>query len=206
MHIAFVGWFCICIFTMADPFSSFKNADFATASRPPPPAAQRPPSRPHSAHPSNPSSPTNRSRSNSTPVQPATPVKPAKPYKRVEPPARIVYHGTLLKQSSRLLFHTYSARYVILSPAELWLYESETAFDERREPLRVVKLEKSTYVMDEGHSGNKIMLVSGGKTTVLKEERAGDVAEWKRLIEDCLNQVKSATAYNMGQPQSLAVR
>lgn len=191
---------------MADPFSSFKHADFATASRPPPPAAARPPSRPHSAHPSNPSSPTNRSRSNSTPIQPATPAKPPKPYKRVDPPGRILYYGTLLKQSSHLLFHTYSPRYVILSPAELWLYETEAAFDERREPLRIVKLEKSTYVMDEGHSGNKIMIVSGGKSVVLKEEKAGDVSEWKRMVEDCLNQLKSATSYHTGQPHTLAVR
>ena len=191
---------------MADPFSSLKHANFSNQSRPPPPAAPRPASRPQSAHPSNPSSPTNRSRSQSTPVQPATPAKPPKPYKRVDPPPRILYYGTLLKQSSHLLFHTYSPRYVLLAPTELWLYDSELAFDERREPLRVVRLEKSTYVMEEGHSGNKIMIVSGGKTLVLKEDKPGDVKEWKRLVEDCLNQVKSATAYNMGQPRTLAVR
>ena len=191
---------------MADPFSSFKHADFGTVSRPPPPAASRPPSRPNSAHPSNPSSPTNRARSHSSPVQPATPAKPAKPYKRVDPPGRILYFGTLLKQSSHVLFHTYNPRYVILSPSELWVYESETAFEERREPMRVVKLEKSTYVMDEGHSGNKMMIVSGGKTLVLKEEKVGGVTEWKRMVEECLNQLKSATAYNVGQPHTLAVR
>lgn len=192
---------------MADPFASqFKHADFGGVSRAPPATAQRPPSRPHSAHPNNPSSPTNRARSNSTPVQPATPAKPPKPYKRVDPPGRILYYGTLLQQTSLVLFRTYQARYAILSPSELWLYDTETAFDERREPLRIVRLEKSSYVMEEGHSGNKLMLVSGGKTLVLKEGREGDIKEWKRILEECLNLVKSATAYNQGQPQTLAVR
>ena len=188
---------------MSDPFASqFKGADFGKVSRPPPPAA---PSRPQSAHPTNPSSPR-RQRSHSTPTTPAMPAKPPKPYTKVDPPSRILYYGTLHKQSSVLLFHTYSPRYAILSPTELWLYDNETAYEERREPLRIVRLEKSSYVMDEGHSGNKLMLVSGGKTLVLKEDAEGAAKEWKRLLEDCLNQLKSSTAYSMGQPHQLQVR
>ena len=123
----------------------------------------------------------------------------------MDPPPRILYHGTVLQQRTTLLVHSYTQRFAILSPAELWLYESEAAFDERREPQRCVRLEKSTYVMDEGHSGNKIMVVSGGKTLVLKEDRAGQIGEWKAHVEDCLNQLKSSTAYKV-EHQQIAVR
>ena len=197
---------------MSDPFSSYKHADFSahpvSKPAPPPPVPSRPQSAsvsssqkgaPKSAHPVHPSSPTNRSRSQSHPDPP--PVKPPKPYKRVEHPPRILLTGQLFKQTSALLFHTYHPRYVILTPDELWWYASETDFDECREPRRRVRLEKSSYIMDEGHSGNKLSLVTGGKTFVFKGVDHADQANWKEAIERSLNGLKSASAYNLPPPK-----
>ena len=117
--------------------------------------------------------------------------------------------GTLFKQShSAFMFHTYHPRFLVLSPTELWWYETEATFEERREPRRIVKLDKASYVMEEGHSGNKLSLVSGGKTYVFKGAHEAEGAAWKEAIEHCLNHVRSASAYNIppSKKQPLTLR
>ena len=196
---------------MSDPFSAYKHADFSShpvsKPRPPPAVPSRPQSanapsssnqrNPHSAHPFNPSSPTNRSRSHSHPAPPASTPPPPKPYTRVEHPPRILLTGHLFKQVSTLLFHSYHTRYLLLTPDALWWYATQTDFDERREPRKRVQLDKASYVMDDGASGCKLQLVTGGKTYVFKAADHGEQVTWKEAIERSLNGLKSASAYNL---------
>lgn len=180
---------------MSDPFGDYTSgvsftatATTPTRSTAPQSARARPP-----PPPPKPDVPDGRERSRSSPVAAVT-EKPRKPQPVVQPPAPIIHSGLLAKKSG-LVIPSYHPHFFILTPRELWYYETAEDFEHQAPPKRKLPIEKSTYVMDDGSSGTRLSIVSHGKTVVVRAESREEMAEWKARLLECLQGAHSNTAF-----------
>ena len=179
---------------MSDPFGDY-NSGISFDSRNPAPPPRQPPRVPKSAQSKTPVPDEKRARSQSSPIEPVSVEKPRKPHPIIQPPAPILFSGILEKRIGMALLPSYHPRFFILTPHEIWYYESEDDFEHMAPPRRKIPIEKSSYVMDEGESGNKLSIVSHGKTVVVRGESVENIQEWKKKILEVLQDAKSATSF-----------
>jgi len=131
--------------------------------------------------------------------------KPPKPFTPVLPPSPIIYEGILLKQQSMSLLGNYQPRYFIMGTHCLWYYPNIEEFTEHRPPSKQLKLDKTTYFLEEGDSSAKhhrLSLISEGKKLIIKGETEEEFERFKAVLHHALKAISSNTAFEL--PASVA--